>query len=86
MQNPDAALDLTASQLPAMRGFAAKVEQMPFARLVVLASRLDRTAAHARSARDGICGNAGLELIETQLGCMWALVEAEMERRLERAR
>jgi hypothetical protein len=78
----DAALDLPASQIPAMAGFATLVERQSFARLIALSVRLDRTTAHAQALRDGPCGNAGLDLIETQLACMFGLVESEMERRL----
>jgi hypothetical protein len=82
MTKSDAALDLHASQLPAMAGFAALVERQTFARLIALAVRLDRSAANARALRDGVCGNAGLDSIDNQLACMFGLVEAEMERRL----
>jgi hypothetical protein len=82
MQN-DAALDLPASQLPAMAGFATLVQRQSFARLIALAVRLDRSAENAKALRDGPCGNAGLDLIETQLACMFGLVEAELEKRLE---
>ena len=81
MTKSDAALDLHASQLPAMAGFAALVERQTFARLIALAVRLDRSAANARALRDGVCRNAGLDSIDNQLAYMFGLVEGEMGRR-----
>ncbi len=84
MMKSDAALDLHASHLPAMAGFASLVERQSFARLIALAVRLERSATNARALRDGVCGNAGLDSIDNQLSVMFQLVEAEMERRLAR--
>lgn len=85
-----AVLDLSASRLPALARFAAGLEGLTFARLVVIAGRLDRSLTHAGKVQDAANQVTGLEPdfqaslcdLDTHLAAMFALVEAEIERRL----
>lgn len=79
------ALDLAAPLVGRVSAFADGVERFSFAQLVALVGRLDRSRADLAAIRRTapLCGADALEQSETHLACMWALVEAELERRLE---
>jgi azurin len=82
-RNITAALDLPPHSVAGMARQAAQMRAFTFAQLVAMAARIDRSRANAKAARipsqDQM--NADLDQIDVQLACMWALVEAELERR-----
>lgn len=78
------ALDLPAHLVEGMAAQSAQMHSLTFAQLVAMVARIDRsraTAAQARAATPAGPMNAALDQIEAQLACMWAMVEAELERR-----
>jgi hypothetical protein len=82
-QNIMDALDLPPHLVASIARQAAQMHRFTFAQLVAMAGRIDRSRANAKAARlpsqDQM--NADLDQIDVQLACMWALVEAELERR-----
>ncbi|MCH8467496.1 MAG: hypothetical protein LAT78_13130, partial [Roseinatronobacter sp.] len=83
-QNIMAALDLHPDQVEAMAKNAATMHRLTFAQLVAMASRLERSRAKAKAARAASNGMMieSLDQIDAHLSCIWALVEAELERRV----
>ena len=82
-RNIIAALDLPAHQVAGMAAQSAQMHRLTFAQLVAMAARIDHSRANARATRAATTGqmSAALDQIDTQLCCMWAMVEAELERR-----
>ncbi|MCC5956464.1 MAG: hypothetical protein JJU07_10185 [Natronohydrobacter sp.] len=84
-RNITAALDLPALHVESMAAQAAQMHRLTFAQLVAMVARIDRSrvsAAQARAASPAGQMNAALDQIDAQLACMWAMVEAELERRM----
>ncbi|MFD1507959.1 hypothetical protein [Lacimonas salitolerans] len=78
-------LDLPAHLVEGMAAQSAQMQSLTFAQLVAMVARIDRSranAAHTRAATAGHMTQA-LDQIEAQLSCMWAMVEAELERRTQ---
>ena len=69
--------------LAGMAAQSAQMHRLTFAQLVAMVARIDHSRNNARAARAATAGrmNAALDQIDTQLCCMWAMVEAELERR-----
>ena len=82
-RNIIAALDLPAHQVAGMAAQSEQMHRLTFAQLVAMAARIDHSRANARATRAATTGqmSAALDQIDTQLCCMWAMVEAELERR-----
>lgn len=80
-QNITAALDLPAQLVEGMAAQSAQMHRLTFAQLVALVARIDRSRTNATEARAAVPMNAALDRIDAQLACMWAMVEAELERR-----
>lgn len=83
-RNITAALDLPAHDVEGMAAQSAQMHRLTFAQLVAMVGRIDRSRAsadHARAASTAGQMNAALDRIDAQLTCMWAMVEAELERR-----
>ena len=83
-RNITAALDLPAHLVEGMAAQSAQMHSLTFAQLVAMVARIDRSranAAHIRAATAGQMTQA-LDQIDAQLSCMWAMVEAELERRM----
>ena len=83
-RNITAALDLPAHLVEGMAAQSAQMHSLTFAQLVAMVARIDRSranAAHTRAATAGQMTQA-LDQIDAQLSCMWAMVEAELERRM----
>jgi hypothetical protein len=82
-QNIMDALDLPPHLVETIARQAAQMHRFTFAQLVAMAGRIDRSRAKAKAARipsqDQM--NAELDQIDAHLGCLWAMVEAELERR-----
>ncbi|MEI4261030.1 hypothetical protein [Roseovarius sp. D0-M9] len=83
-QNIHAALDLPAHKVEGMAATAAQMHRLTFAQLVAMVARIDRSRANAKDTRAATEGpmSEALDRIDAQLCCMWALVEAELERRM----
>ena len=83
-RNITAALDLPAHLVEGMAAQSAQMHSLTFAQLVAMVARIDRSRASATAARAATASpmNAALDQIEAQLACMWAMVEAELERRM----
>lgn len=83
-KNIIAALDLPAHQVEGMAAQSEQLHRLTFAQLVAMVARIDRSRANAKDARAATQGQmtGGLDQIDAQLCCMWAMVEAELERRM----
>ena len=84
-RNIAAALDLPAHLVEGMAAQSAQMCNLTFAQLIALVARIDRSRASALQARAATPAGpmqAALDQIEAQLACMWAMVEAELERRM----
>ncbi len=84
------ALDLPANMVDQAVKFGSGLERLSFAQLVVTAGRLDRTRESALRMQASTADLAGLDpdflasagAMVVKADCWFALVEAEMERRL----
>ena len=81
----DPALDLPAHHVGKLAAIAANMEGLSFARLVTLAVRIDRSKAMVSQARAMTEGrfDPAFDDVTAQLDLMFALVESEMQKRLE---
>lgn len=82
-RNIEAALDLPAHSVASIAAQAAQMHRLTFAQLVAMVARIDRSRDNARATRAATTGqmSAALDQIDAHLSCMWAMVEAELERR-----
>ena len=83
-RNITAALDLPAHLVEGMAAQSSQMHHLTFAQLVAMVARIDRSRDSAKAARAATAGqmDAALDQIDAQLCCMWAMVEAEIERRM----
>lgn len=83
-RNLTASLDLPAHRVQIVATQAAQMQHLTFAQLVALAVKIQASLESASVARKLDAGRfeTSLDQIDAQLTCDWAMVEAEMERRL----
>lgn len=83
-KNINATLDLPAHKVEGIAAQSEQLHRLTFAQLVAMVARIDRSRANAKDARAATDGqmNEALDQIDAQLCCMWAMAEAELERRV----